>query len=259
MVKEIVILQEIRGERFDPRPRVAGPRKLAIQGQTAQAAQAYAKALAEARIRIPGRESWTSFPQFHGVLTALHRLLPNDKQIEEVYRRMVEKTTAEFSRKLDALTRVIQNQPDRAAGYLARGDWYGRLGHWQKAADDYGAAYRLQADPLAGKNLGILLVWIGKADRYREHCQELLDRLAGTSANHEAEWASRRAACSDRTRSAIRHGSPDWQRWQCRATRRSSIASGIFWPADYTSTGPSGTMPPWRIAERHGAGRNLRL
>ena len=128
-------------------------------------------------------------PQFHGVLTALHRLLPNDKQIEESYRRMVEKTTAEFSRKLDALTRVIQNQPNQAVGYLARGDWYGRLGHWQKAADDYGAAYRLQADPLAGKNLGILLVRIGKADRYREHCQELLDRLAGTSANHEAESA----------------------------------------------------------------------
>jgi len=189
MVKEIVILKKFEGNESILGPGVGAPRKLAIQGQTAQAAQAYAKALAEAPDQNSRTRILDELPQFHGVLTALHRLLPNDKQIEEAYRRMVEKTAAEFSRKLDALTRAIQNQPDQAAGYLARGDWYGRRGHWQKAADDYGAAYRLQPDPLAGKNLGILLVWIGKADRYRVHCQELLDRLAGTSADHEAEWA----------------------------------------------------------------------
>ena len=87
-----------------------------------------------------------------------------------------------------AIIQAIQNQPNEAAGYLARGEWYGRRGLCRKAADDYSATYRLQPDPLTGKDLGILLVRIGKADSYGDHCKALLDRFAETSKNHEAEW-----------------------------------------------------------------------
>jgi WD40 repeat protein/tetratricopeptide (TPR) repeat protein/energy-coupling factor transporter ATP-binding protein EcfA2 len=191
MVKEIVILKKFEGNESILGPGVGAPRKLAIQGQTAQAAQAYAKALAEAPDQNSRTRILDELPQFHGVLTVLHRLLPNDKQIEEAYRRMVEKTTAEFSRKLDALTRVIQNQPDRAAGYLARGDWYGGRGLWRKAADDFHAAYRLQPDAqetMTGMQLGFLLAHLGEAGRYRDHCKDLLERSDKTSKNEVAEW-----------------------------------------------------------------------
>jgi len=88
-----------------------------------------------------------------------------------------------------ALIQAIQNQPDQAAGYLARGDWYGRRGVWRQAADDFANAYRLLPDVYTGMRLAILLARIGEADRYRDHCTELLDRFGASSANIEADQA----------------------------------------------------------------------
>ncbi len=85
------------------------------------------------------------------------------------------------------LTAAIKNHPNQAAGYLARCDWYARRGLWRKAADDLAAAFRLQPEVLTGLRLGILLAEIGEADRYRDHCQKLVDRVSGTSDNFEAE------------------------------------------------------------------------
>jgi len=85
------------------------------------------------------------------------------------------------------LTQAIQNQPDQAAGYLARGEWYGRRGAWRKAADDFANAYRLEPGAYNGMRLAILLAGIGEADRYRDHCYALLDRFASTSVNFDAE------------------------------------------------------------------------
>ncbi len=56
-----------------------------------------------------------------------------------------------------ALTEAIESQTGQAAGYLARGDWYGRRGLWRKAADDFAAAYRQRPEALTGMQLGILL------------------------------------------------------------------------------------------------------
>ncbi len=86
-----------------------------------------------------------------------------------------------------ALTESIQLQPDQAAGYLARGDWYARRGLWRKAADDYAAAYRQSPETWAGMKLGVLLARNGEADRYREHCHQLIARFAGTTDNGEAD------------------------------------------------------------------------
>src|SRR5262249_34005378 len=80
------------------------PRNLAIQGQTARAAEAYAKALADAPDQAAKARIVEESTQFDDVLTALHRRLADDQLIQEAYRRMVEKTAAEFSHQLDALT-----------------------------------------------------------------------------------------------------------------------------------------------------------
>ena len=110
-----------------------------------------------------------------------------------------------------AVTRAIQDQPDQADGYLARGEWYGRRGFWRKAAEDLAAAYLLRPEVYTGSELrscrtrfpqlfalqerraytgmqlGIVLAWIGEADRYRGHCQELIDHVAGTHDYSDAE------------------------------------------------------------------------
>ena len=86
-----------------------------------------------------------------------------------------------------ALTQAIGKQPKEPGGYLARGDWYGHRGLWRKAADDFADAYRQKPEALTGMKLGILLAAIGEADRYREHCQKLIDRFAETKDHLEAE------------------------------------------------------------------------
>jgi tetratricopeptide (TPR) repeat protein len=85
------------------------------------------------------------------------------------------------------LAEAVRKHPDQFAGYLARGDWYDGRGLWRKAADDFTAAYRLQPDVMTGMRLGILLAGIGEVDRYRDHCQSLVDRFAGTNDHLEAE------------------------------------------------------------------------
>ncbi len=88
-----------------------------------------------------------------------------------------------------ALTEAIRKQPKLAAGYLARGNWYGRRGLWRKAADDLVAAYRLQPRAYEGLQIAILLAQLGETNRYREHCRELLDRFASTKDNSQASKA----------------------------------------------------------------------
>jgi WD40 repeat protein/tetratricopeptide (TPR) repeat protein len=226
----------------------------------AQAAQTYAKALAEAPDQDSRTRILVELAQFHHVFAALRRSLPDDPSIQEAYRRMVEKRAGpnamasqglfvaldhhrcgekdqarlayrkavaalrpigenaivlelvgkalwefgpdapETEQRLaaaigeppTALTEAIQNHPDQAAGYLARGNWYGGRGLWRKAADDFTAAYRLQPqvqETMTGMQLGFLLAHVGEAGRYPDHCKDLLERSAKTSKNAVAEWA----------------------------------------------------------------------
>jgi WD40 repeat protein/tetratricopeptide (TPR) repeat protein len=86
-----------------------------------------------------------------------------------------------------ALAQAIQNQPDQPAGYLARSGWYGERGVWRKTLDDLSATYRLRPEAYSGMQLAISLAWFGEADRYRDHCRNLVDRFAGTQDPLDAE------------------------------------------------------------------------
>jgi len=206
---------------------VGAPRQLILQGQAAQAVQAYATALAEAadkdsRSRILEELVLTTGSNGAAagrLLIALdyRRRKESDKALR-AYRQaaaaiqpvggsafvteLARGTLREFG--VDgpeaeallaavageppaAFNEAIQNQPDQAAGYLARGEWYGNRGLWRKAADDYAVAYRLQPEVMTGLKLGIVLAGIGEAERYREHCRQLLGRVADTSDTLEAE------------------------------------------------------------------------
>ncbi len=256
MVKEMVLLKKLDVNESMHGPGVGAPRKLALRGETAQAAQAYAKALAEAPDQDARSRILDELALFDAVFAAVHRILPDDPRIEEAFRRILarragpptsathgllvaleqhrrgEKEQARLAYKKavaamepvgasyplirelvrdslrefgtdgpeadallaalageppQALTQAIGKQPQEPGGYLARGDWYGRRGLWRKAADDFGDAYRQTPEVMTGMKLGILLAAIAAADRYREHCQKLVDRFAGTKDNLEAE------------------------------------------------------------------------
>ncbi|MBI3860812.1 MAG: hypothetical protein HY290_02835 [Planctomycetia bacterium] len=82
---------------------ISRPKKLALLGQMAQAADAYAKALADAADLDSKTKILAELAELDDVLTELHRRLPGDSPIQDAYRRMVDKAAAEFSRKIDAL------------------------------------------------------------------------------------------------------------------------------------------------------------
>ncbi len=86
-----------------------------------------------------------------------------------------------------ALNEAIEQNPDKADGYRARSDWYGERGRWNEAVADCAEVYRLEPNSYAGLRLGILLVHTGAIDRYREHCQTMLNRWASTENNNEAD------------------------------------------------------------------------
>lgn len=69
--------------------------------------------------------------QFDDVVTELHRHLPNDKPIHEAYLKRVDKTAAEFSKKLDALPDRREASADRSQLILSvirrRDDVFERL------------------------------------------------------------------------------------------------------------------------------------
>ncbi len=86
-----------------------------------------------------------------------------------------------------ALNDAIQQNPDNAAGYQKRGDWFGQRGQWQKAIADFTELYRLEPTAYTGLQLGILLAYTGEIDRYRAHCQAMLQRWASTQTNSDAD------------------------------------------------------------------------
>jgi tetratricopeptide (TPR) repeat protein len=86
-----------------------------------------------------------------------------------------------------ALTAAIEQNPDKAAGYLDRGTWFADRGRWKDAIADLTEAYRLEPDPWTGMKIGIFLVQTGQIDRYRSHCQAMLDRWGSTEKNGEAD------------------------------------------------------------------------
>lgn len=86
-----------------------------------------------------------------------------------------------------ALNDAIQQDPDQAAGYRDRANWYGERGLWKEAIADLAEEFRLQPSTFAGMRLGILLLHTGDTDRYRTHCQAMLERWASTEKNGEAD------------------------------------------------------------------------
>jgi tetratricopeptide (TPR) repeat protein len=86
-----------------------------------------------------------------------------------------------------ALNVAIQQNPDKAAGYRNRGDWFDEHGLWKEASADFVEVFRLEPDTYTGMRLGILLIQTGEIDRYRAHCRAMLKRWAATEQNGEAD------------------------------------------------------------------------
>lgn len=85
-----------------------------------------------------------------------------------------------------ALNEAIQQNPDKAAGYRARGNWFGERGQWKEAIADVAEEFRLEPSAYTGMRLGILLVHSGDIDRFRTHSQAMLERWASTEKNADA-------------------------------------------------------------------------
>jgi tetratricopeptide (TPR) repeat protein len=86
-----------------------------------------------------------------------------------------------------ALNDAVQQNPDAANAYRARGNWFAERGRWKEAAADFGDAFRLEPDSMTGMRLGFLLIQTGDLDRYRVHCRAMLDRFGSTTRNGEAD------------------------------------------------------------------------
>jgi tetratricopeptide (TPR) repeat protein len=89
MVKEMVLLKKLDANESMHGPGVGAPRKLALRGETAQAAGAYAKALAEAPDQDARSRILDELALFDAVFAAVHRILPDDPGIEEAFRRIL--------------------------------------------------------------------------------------------------------------------------------------------------------------------------
>jgi tetratricopeptide (TPR) repeat protein len=86
-----------------------------------------------------------------------------------------------------ALNEAVRQNPEMAAGYRNRGDWFVDRGRWKEAIADFAEVFRLEPDTLYGMQLGILLIHTGEFDRYRTHCHAMLERWASTERNDEAD------------------------------------------------------------------------
>jgi tetratricopeptide (TPR) repeat protein len=87
------------------------------------------------------------------------------------------------------LNQAIQQHPDQADGYRARGKWYAERGRWKDALADFTEVFRLDHVSYEGLQLGILLAYVGEKDRFHEHGQAMLSRWASTEKNAEADHA----------------------------------------------------------------------
>ena len=85
------------------------------------------------------------------------------------------------------MNEAVQKNPDQAKGYRERGDWFAERGLWKEAIADFTEVFRLEPNTYIGMRLGILLIHTGDIDRYRAHCQAMLERWASTENNGEAE------------------------------------------------------------------------
>jgi tetratricopeptide (TPR) repeat protein/serine/threonine protein kinase len=88
-----------------------------------------------------------------------------------------------------ALTKVIQQNPDKAKGYRDRGNWYAERGRWQEAIADFAELFRIEPGTFDAMKLGILLVQAGELDRYRDHCRAIRARWRSTNTNWQADQA----------------------------------------------------------------------
>ena len=86
-----------------------------------------------------------------------------------------------------ALNEAVQQNPDQAKGYRERGDWFAERGQWKEAIADFTEVFRLEPNAYIGMRLGILLIHTGDIDRYRAHCQAMLERWASTEKNGDAD------------------------------------------------------------------------
>jgi WD40 repeat protein len=94
------------------------------------------------------------------------------------------------------LNQAIQQHPDKAEGYRARGNWYGDHGRWKDAIADFTEVFRLEPAGYEGMQLGILLAYIGDKNRFHEHGQAMLRLWASpktveggqSTANGQADY-----------------------------------------------------------------------
>jgi hypothetical protein len=85
------------------------------------------------------------------------------------------------------LNQAIQQHPQQAQGYRARGKWYAERGRWKDASADFAEVFRLDHVSWEGLQLGILLAYLGEKNRFQEHAQAMLSRWASTQQNAQAD------------------------------------------------------------------------
>jgi len=193
-------------------PEVGAPRKLALQGDAVQAAQAYAKALAEAADQGSQSRILEELAQFDDVLAALRPLVPDDPRIQQSHRRMIERTAEEFSRKLDAMNGTSgEDQASRSqliSSIIRRRDGVPEsllklrpddtllqagssvlVGDWNNAATCYSKLIEAndEADSVARMVPPSLWAYGGEIGQHRVSCQKMYERYRDSAIPNDIE------------------------------------------------------------------------
>jgi serine/threonine protein kinase/tetratricopeptide (TPR) repeat protein len=139
-----------------------------------------------------------------------------------------------------ALNQAIQQNPDEARGYRDRGEWFIDRGLWKEATADFAEAFRLEPDSYTGMRLGILLLHTGDIERYRTHCQAMLDRWASTEQDGEADHTLKTILLLSDSREAAEQlahlaevavsgdQSADWFEWKLLARELHDYRAGKY-------------------------------
>jgi tetratricopeptide (TPR) repeat protein len=86
-----------------------------------------------------------------------------------------------------ALNEAIDRNPNDAAAYRNRGNWYAEHGRFNHAIADFAELFRLEPSSYEGMQLGILLAYVGDKNRLHEHGQAMLSRWASSGTKEQTD------------------------------------------------------------------------
>lgn len=189
---------------------VGPPRKLALEGHTLRAADAYLEALKEAADQDSRMRIVDELAQFNEIVTILHERLPADPSITAAYGQMVDRVAADYHKQLEALSPEkpadIATREKLVPAILARDGVLAsllklrpddtqlamlhavRIGDWNNAAAGIAklTEENPKADSVAWMVPGLVWAYAGEHQRHREQCQKVFEKYRDWATANDA-------------------------------------------------------------------------